>query len=184
MVYVTVLAQACGIVLAAAFQLYSVVNSTCARKNAAPPWAQHLLLSAKTKSRIELFNLLLIPPFCTQAILGIDDLHNSPFIQVHKRLIQNKEPIDNEAGTSEVLMLDPADEEPETEITEQARMHPEYPPAFLRTRVPTEETLKRADGVNVASVCYITIRRLPKGYNKDGTTDIANNLAEVVVEMV
>ena len=129
-------------------------------------WAEHLLLSAKPKSRIDAFNIAVAPPFCMQAIIALADFHNSPVIQVHQRLVVCSDAIVADAPHSEVFILDPADQEPPQEYTDYVRKCPRdatYPPAFLRTHVPTEEITDRIKGsFNPLSLFYLAIRRLPK----------------------
>ena len=171
-------ATAIGLVATA---LFYQANQTL---NAAS-WAEHLHLSAKPKSRIQALNICRVPPFCMQGILALADFHNSPLIQVHHRLICNIDAIDPNAPNSEVFILDPSAEEPSEEVTEYARNNPDatYPPAHLRTHVPTEETQNRVEDRNALSLIFLVIRRLPKGY-KGGVADAAESVLGVVVDML
>ena len=107
-----------------------------------------------------------------QAIFALADFHNSPLIQVHQRLVVRSDAIVVDAPHSEVFILDPADQEPLEENTDYVRKNPNaaYPPAFLRTHVPTEEIKDRAEASYTSytlSLINLTIRRLP---NKSADT--------------
>ena len=175
------LVQATAVGLVAVFSCYRANQ-----KINAPMWAEHLLLSAKPKSRIDAFNIAVAPPFCMQAIIALADFHNSPVIQVHQRLVVCSDAIVADAPHSEVFILDPADQEPPQEYTDYVRKNPNaaYPPAFVRTHVPTEEITDRMQGsFNPLSLFYLTIRRLPTGATGKGG-NAALIMLEVALEMI
>ena len=152
----------------------------------APLWAEHLLLSAKPISRINAYNMAAAPPYCMQAIIALADFHNSPVIQVYQQLVVCSDAIVADAPLSEVFILDPADQEPPQEYTDYVRKNPNaaYPPAFLRTHVPTEEITDRIQGsFNPLSLFYLTIRRLPEGATGKGG-NAALLMLEVALTMV
>ena len=148
-------------------------------------WAEHLLLSAKPKSRIDAFNIAVAPPFCMQAIIALADFHNSPVIQVHQRLVVCSDAIVADAPHSEVFILDPADQEPPQEYTDYICKNPNaaYPPAFLRTHVPTKEITDRMEALcDPLSLCYLAIRRLPN--KATGKGEKTAYMLEVALEMI
>ena len=153
----------------------------------APLWAEHLLLSAKPISRINAYNMAAAPPYCMQAIIALADFHNSPVIQVYQQLVVCSDAIVADAPHSEVFILDPADQEPPQEYTDYVRKYPgeaTYPPAFLRTHVPTEEIMHRLEAsCNPLSLLFLTIRRLPKEARIKGHCS-AQRMLETVREMI
>ena len=136
------------------------------QKIKAPPWAETLLLSAEPTSRIHAFNIAAVSPFCMQAILALADFHNSPIIQVHQRLVVRTDVIVADAPHAEVFILDPADQETPKEYIDYVRNNSrdtDYPPAFLRTHVPTKEITNRVEAsCNLLLLFYLAIRRVPK----------------------
>ena len=174
------LVQATAVGLVAVFSCYQANQ-----KINAPMWAEHLLLSAKPKSRINAFNIAVAPPFCMQAIIALADFHNSLVLQVNQRLVVCSDAIVADAPLSEVFILDPADQEPPQEYTDYVRKCPRdatYPPAFLRTHVPTKEITDRMEASrNPLSMYYLTIRRLSTTGKGDNA---ALSMLEVALEMI
>ena len=100
-----------------------------------------------------------------QAILALADCHNSPIIQVRQRLVVRTDVIVADAPHSEVFILDPANQETPKEYIDYVRNNPgeaAYPPAFLRTNVPTEDIKDRVKAsCNPFLLIYLTLCRLP-----------------------
>ena len=120
-----------------------------------------------------------------QAILALADFHNSPIIQVHRRLIVHTDVIVADAQLSEVFILDPADQETSKEYIDYVRNNrgeAAYPPAFLRTHVPTKDITDRVEAsCNLLSLVWLTIRRLP---NKASADSVSQTMLEMALEMI
>jgi hypothetical protein len=121
-------------------------------------WANGLHITAKATSKMEFFNLVVIPPPWFVFMLNCENLHDTDFTLIHNTLVEGSAgKADSEQ--SKVFILDPAHHEDQLDTPKDT-----YPLPHQRTRVPTEETwdrLKEEDpGVVSIKATTLSVRRL------------------------